>query len=453
MRKIIDPQLHFSRPVVAHPHAAELAAISRLLDALPAITRRVHADLIRRGLGTVVNAQRGREGMTAEQVLRALLVKQMTGFSYEALAFHLADSATYQTFCRLNPAKPAPSKTALKRSCKAITAEALEEINRLLVLNARDRKMERGRKVRTDCTVVLAPIHAPSDSSLLWDCVRVLTRLMESADTILSVAYTDHTRRAKRRALGIQHATSNEKRVPLYRDLLKVTDKTMKAAERASKRIGPTGLSGMLLSSQIDHYLALARRVVDQTQRRVLRGESVPAKEKLVSIFETHTDVIVKDRRETLYGHKVCLTAGASGLVLDLVVLDDNPADVTLARDMIERQTELYGRPPRQACFDGAFASKANLADIKATGVADVAFSKSRFLAVTDMVKSNWVYRRLRNFRAGVEAVVSFLKRCFGMDRCTWRSLKSFKAYSWASTIAANLLLMARHALRLPAPS
>src|SRR5215475_13271658 len=102
----------------------------------------------------------------------------MTGYSYEALAFHLADSATYQTFCRLDPAQKTPSTTTLKTSFKAITPEAFEEINCLLVLSARDSKMELGRKVRTDCTVVLAPIHDPTDSSLLWDCVRVLTRLM-----------------------------------------------------------------------------------------------------------------------------------------------------------------------------------------------------------------------------------------------------------------------------------
>jgi IS5 family transposase len=390
--------------------------------------------------------------MTAEQVLRALLVKQMAGFSYDQLVFHLADSATYQRFCRLDPGRRTPSKTALKRSFKAITAETLEQINRVLVLEARARKMETGHKVRTDCTVVLAPIHDPTDSSLLWDCVRVLTRLMERANELAPVAYTDHTRRAKRRALGIQHASSKEKRLPLYRDLLKVVTKTMKAAKRASERVSATGLPGIVVRMQIDHYLSLTRRVVDQTERRVLHGESVTAREKLVSIFEPHTDVIVKDRRETLYGHKVCLTAGASGLVLDLVVQNGNPADATLAVDMISRQTELYGCPPRQACFDGAFASKANLSAIKAAGVTDVAFSKSRFLGVTEMVKSSWVYRRLRNFRAGVESVISFLKRCLGLDRCTWRSLNSFKAYTWASTIAANLLQMARHALQLTPP-
>jgi IS5 family transposase len=176
-------------------------------------------------------------------------------------------------------------------------------------------------------------------------------------------------------------------------------------------------------------------------------GESVAARDKVVSIFEPHVDVIVKDRRETLYGHKICLAAGVSGLVLDVVVLEGNPADATLAVPMMKRQVQLYGRPPRQAAFDGGFSSKANLEELKTLGIADVAFSKYKGMNLTDMVRSKWVYRKLRNFRAGVEGIISFLKRSFGLDQCTWESLPSFKAYTWAGVLAANLLTLVRHTL------
>jgi IS5 family transposase len=182
----------------------------------------------------------------------------------------------------------------------------------------------------------------------------------------------------------------------------------------------------------------------------VLGGESVPAGEKIVSIFEPHTDIIVKDRRETFYGHKICLTAGASGIVTDVVVEHGNPADSTLAVRMIERQRELYGRAPRQVSFDGGFTSKDNLAAIKQLGVEDVAFSKGRGLAIVDMVKNSWVYRCLRNFRAGVEGIISFLKRSFGLSRCSWSGLASFKAYVWGSVLACNLLIVARHMIAAP---
>ena len=115
---------------------------------------------------------------------------------------------------------------------------------------------------------------------------------------------------------------------------------------------------------------------------------------------------------------------------------------------MVQRQKDIYGRVPRQIGFDGGFASKENLTDIKAQGVKDVSFSKARFLEVKDMVKSTWVYRKLRRFRAGIEAGISFLKRCFGLDRCTWKGLRSFKAYTYAAIVAHNLLILARHDLQ-----
>ena len=179
----------------------------------------------------------------------------------------------------------------------------------------------------------------------------------------------------------------------------------------------------------------------------MLRAESVPANEKIVSLFEPHTDIIVKDRRDTYYGHKVFVTAGASGLILDCAVEAGNPADATMALPMLERQNALYGRPPRQVAMDGGFASKQNLKDAKALGVADVCFQKKRGLKVSDMTRSTWVYKRLRDFRAGIEGLISFLKRAFGLDRCTWRGAESFASYVQASVLTANLLTLARHLL------
>ena len=149
----------------------------------------------------------------------------------------------------------------------------------------------------------------------------------------------------------------------------------------------------------------------------------------IVSIFEPHTDIIIKDRRETFYGHKVCLTSGSSGLVLDLVVERGNPADSTLAQKAIERVRSVLGRAPKQVTFDGGFSSKANVQDIRAMGVEDVVFSKHVGLDITDMAKSSWVFRTLRNFRAGIEAGISFLKRTFRLGRCNWSGFDSFSAY------------------------
>ena len=170
----------------------------------------------------------------------------------------------------------------------------------------------------------------------------------------------------------------------------------------------------------------------------------MPAGEKLVSLFESHADIIVKGSRDAEYGHKLNLTTGRSGMILDLVIEAGNPADSDRLLPMLERHIDLYGRAPRQAAADGGFATRDNLATAKAWGVCDMAFHKKAGLRIEDMTRSNWVYRKLRNFRAGIEAGISCLKRAYGLARCTWRGLDHFKAYVWCSVVAYNLVLFTR---------
>jgi IS5 family transposase len=451
MRKKVHEQRRLVVQGIEHEHAKELETISELLDKHPEVYDLVHADLVAGG----IDPDKGRQGMSAEQVLRILIIKQMNGFSYKELAFHLEDSNTYQRFCRIGMGDQVRTDKTLQRNLKRVTAESLEAANRLLLDSAAEAGIEKGQMVRVDCTVEETNIHEPKDSELLYDVVRVLDRLMEEAKEVgFPIEFVNHTRRAKRRNLSAFNAKNDKQRRKVYRDLLKVTFETLEYATRALpvlKQNHP-GLDAMDISlgdtiaEELKHYRQLGRRVVDQTRRRVLEGEKVPVADKVVSIFEPHTDIIIKDRRETLFGHKLCLTTGKSGLITDCAVLDGNPADSTLAVDAIKRQVDIYGRPPRQASFDGGFASKDNLATIKGElGVKNVVFNKRRGLKVSDMAQSTWLYKKLCRFRAGIEGGISFLKRCFGLDRCLWRGLASFKAYTWASVLSANLLMLARH--------
>lgn len=442
MRQLSQEQLTLSGPVVNHRHAQELEGVDQILRANPGITELALQDLERD-----VRPGEGREGMTAEQVLRAALLKQLNTFTYDELAFHLLDSATYRAFCGWGPLDEAPSKSTLQRNIKTLTEQTWEAINRKVLGYAAEQGIEKGRKVRIDATVTETHIHHPTDSSLLWDAVRVLTRLLTRAHENLGVdRFPSRRRRAKRRAMDVLNAKKPRQRTKAYRDLLKVTRETVGYARTALPQIlASPEVMAVVLAAQIEHAIGLTERVVEQTERRVLHGESVPASEKLVSIFEPHTDVIVKDRRDTYYGHKLTLTGGTSGLILDWVVEDGNPADSTLAVRMLERQREIYGRVPRQAAFDGGFASKDNLRDAKDLGVQDISFSKKRGLDVLDMARSTWVFKRLRNFRAGIEAWISFLKRCLGLDRCVWRDTAGFARYVGSSIVAANLLTLARH--------
>lgn len=451
MRSTVADQLSLVPSHWAHVHSHELREMSRALDANPETLEPVLADLV----GDGVDTQRGRGGMSAETVLRALMIKQMNGFSYEQLAFHLSDSNSYRTFCRLGLADSIPRRSTLQRNIKKVRPQTLLEINRVLVRHAEAVGLEDGSRVRTDCTEVQSNIHTPTDSSLLWDCVRALVRLLERANEYAAVSFSDHSRVAKRRDVAINNAKSNADRRPMYSDLLKVTKKTVGYADGAvatlERTFAPEAFEDPALydlHTALRETLAITERVIDQTQQRVVEGKTVPASDKVVSIVEPHTDIISKGRRETVFGHKVCLTSGGSGLVLDCQVECGNPRDSTLAVGAIERLIDVYGRPPHQACFDGGFSSKANLEAIRELGVTDVAFSKGPGLAISDMVRSSWIYRQLKKFRAGVEGTISFLKRCFGWRRCTWRSFESFQSYVLASVVSANLLVIARHALQ-----
>jgi len=192
-------------------------------------------------------------------------------------------------------------------------------------------------------------------------------------------------------------------------------------------------LTAMALCADLSQTANLALRVIEQTEKRVLQGVSVPSSDKIVSIFEPHTDIIVKDRRDTFFGHKVSLTGGRSNLITDCTIEDGNPADTDLVKKILDRQNEIYSRYPLKVAFDGGFASKENLDIAKGMQIKDVCFAKKRGLHVEDMCRSQWVYKRLRRFRAGIEAGISWIKRCFGFARCTWKGLRSFKSYVWSS--------------------
>jgi IS5 family transposase len=426
----------------AHEIGRELKAMSRWLDEHRELLGMVAGDLRQEGI-----RETGRHGLPAESVLRCALLKQYRQLSYDELAFHLEDSASFRAFARL-PWSWSPKKSVLHNTIGAISATSWEAINRALMSSVRQAKLESGMTVRIDSTVTHALMHQPTDSSLLWDAVRVMVGLLKQATALPgapAIVWRDRRRLAKKRALAIQYSRGTAERAKLYRELIVAARATMAALRDAAQRLATSAsLAVEVWRGRLDHYLPLIERIVAQTERRVLASEAVPAGDKLVSLFEPHADIIVKGGRDVQYGHKLNLTTGRSGLILDVVVETGNPADAERFLPMLERHIALYGTPPRQTTSDGGYASIDNLKRAKALGVRDVAFHKKRGLAIADMVKSRWVYRKLRNFRAGIEANISCAKRAFGLARCTWRGLAHFKAYVWSSVVAYNLTLFAR---------
>jgi len=445
MRQKLHPQLNLVPTVAKTQIAKELEQMSRILDETPELLQVVFDDLVK-----AKRTDTGRKGLTAEQVLRCAVLKQYRQLSYEELAFHLDDSAAFRRFARLEMGKY-PRKSILQENIKTISEQSWEEIHRLLINYAVKHKIEKGRKVRIDSTAIETDIHYPTDSTLLADGIRIITRWL-SAGKALSPApayrYSDHNRVVKKRVMTILNSKKEKVRKTAYQDLIQYAGRVVNYALSAITMLrdyeGLEFLSAQGIATKLERAVDLLGKVIDQTRRRVIQGEKVPASEKVVSFFEEHTDIIVKGQRDTTYGHKIFLTGGASTLILDCLIEQGNPADSDRYQMLLERQQQLLGRMPRQITADGGFASKDNLAFAKANHVKDAVFAKRRGLSVLTMAKSQWVYRRLRNFRAGIEAGISVLKRAFGLDRCTWSGWAGFKQYVWSSVVSYNLLAMAR---------
>jgi IS5 family transposase len=254
-----------------------------------------------------------------------------------------------------------------------------------------------------------------------------------------------------KRVLTILNARKDTTRKASYRALLIYARRVVGYAVPAAVKI--TSFHGnnhhdyfraMNVAEMLERAIGILRRVIDQTDRRVFKGEKVPASEKVVSFFEDQTNIIVKGRRDTQYGHKVFLSGGASMMIFDCMIERGNPADSDRYRSMLDRHADCLGHMPRQVAADGGFASRDNLSDDKENQVKDAVFAKKHGLTVMETAKSAWGYKMLHNFRAGMEARISTLKRAFGLDRCTWSGWEGFQRSVWSSIASCNLLAMDR---------
>jgi transposase, IS5 family len=454
MRRTIPKQRRLFTPLVEDALSDELVEIDELIRLRPEWERWILQDLTNRKEG---RAKRGREGMGPDLVLRLQFLKHRLDVSLRKLSQIVNNSVGFREFLGLGVEDRAPKRSTMQDNLAKVRPETWGKILKSLVQSQELREFESGDKQRVDATVVKTNIHPPSDSSLLWDGVRTLTRTMSQARAFFAeVDFEDRSKQAKKLKAKIYWARRKEQRRPAYEALLNEVRFIDAQAERViaaleTVRVGSVqdGALRDVLASELRRYRGLTARVIDQTERRVLRGEKVPADEKLYSIFEPETDMIVKTKNQPPeFGHKVTFTMGVH-FVLDCVVERGNPADVTLAVRQVERQVELRGRAPGQVAFDGGYASAANLEKIKALGTKRCAFSKGRGLTPVDMAGSRRTFGRLRNFRAGIEGKISWLKRDFGLGRCTWRSWPRFSSYVWSACFAANLSKLAR--LRLSA--
>jgi IS5 family transposase len=445
MRDVRAPQLGLD----FNPMDPELEEKFEVMGKILKNTRR-ELDLVLADLTDADNLATGRTGMSADQVLRMILVKQMYAYSYEQLHARVSDSICLRRFCGYEFAR-VPKPQTLQENIAKLSPETLEAIHKALVRYAKKEGIDSGTKVRIDTLAVETNIHHPTDSSLIEDGVRVLTRMLRSARRVFPearIAFHDRTRVVKKRTFAVVNAKRTEDRVRLYRELVQYAEEVLGYAREGTRKL--KGLGGTedvreaarAAAGDIKQMADLLARVIDQTQRRVFKGESVPADEKVVSLFEFHTDIIEKGGRETVFGHKVCVSVGKGNLVLDAIVERGNPADTEFFPEALDRHRHFYGRAPETVAADGGFASQYNARYAKAQGAEHVSFTKRVGRTLRDLLPDRAMRRLLYRFRAGVEGIVSALKRGVGLGRCPWRGWESFEAYVWSSLAAHNLKML-----------
>jgi IS5 family transposase len=354
---------------------AILDQMDRLLEN-DTLFQAVKADLACRYPNTLT---RGRPSTPVEVILRLLVVKHLHHWSYEETETYVADSITLRQFCRIY-LEPVPDDTTLIRAADQIRPETLHQLLDHVAALAQRLHVTRGRKLRTDGTVVESNIHHPTDSSLLLDGIRVLGRTVARAKPMLQTVggavaqgaqqlCRNSLRRARKLAREIKEAARkgtgelNERCQRAYRQLVDVAQSVVQRAQEVQRRLAAVGgAAAQRLTSTLERMGPLVEQVLDQTVRRVFQGESVPAAEKIVSLCEPHADVICrgKEHRPTEFGHKIWLDEVDGGLISNYRVLAGNPNDEKQWAPSLARHQELFGHPPRQASADRGVYSPAN---------------------------------------------------------------------------------------------
>ncbi len=441
----------------------ELQAISDFLDDQKDITEYIRCDLVR-GLK---NPGSGRSGLTARQILRSLVLMRIKNWDYRELRERIADGLTLRQFTDFYCA-PVPKHDAFQRGVVRLQPQTLVTVNDLLIRVAVKLGLEDGTKLRVDTTVVQTNIHHPTDSTLLWDVVRVVTRLVRRLAKALGLrkiaGFCNRTRSAHRRMYEIQRMTTKQRGQWLtgtYRKLIGIAEEVLGGAraalEKTAKMRGKDLLDNLAiehLREEIGHYCELGHRVVDQARRRVLNGEPVPNGDKIYSIFEPHTDLIKrgKVRLPVEFGHKVFLAESAQGLITQYEVLKGNPVDEIHVAPSLERHKQTFGRAPQLYSSDRGFFSEPNLALCKQARVklACIPQRGGRKTPQREAYEHCAAFKEGQRFRAGIEGRISVLFRGRGMKRCLAEGRERFELLIGAAVLANNLMRIAEILMTRP---
>jgi len=417
----------------------------------------IWADLAKRYPKT---KETGRNSTPVEVVLRMLVVKRLYGYSYEETERVVRDSLSLRAFCRVY-LQDVPDDTTLLRWANLIQPKTLETFNQRVVQLAVERKVTQGRKLRTDGTVVEANIRPPSDSRLLSDSVRVLARTIVRGQTVLRTAgqkiqsgFEDGTQQAKQLARQIGETLRSKKETAqnagkqAYQKLLHLTEVTLAWAEQTQKQLKQRAEQrAKRLAETLAHFVPLVQQVIQQATRRIVQGEQVPASEKIVSLFEEHTDIIRrgKESRPVEYGHKVWLNEVEGGLVSHYRILEGNPSDEQQWKPSLKAHLKTFHQPPHQASGDRGLFSEPNEQLAHELGVKQVILPKRGYRSKARLKHEHkaWFVKG-RHWHAGIEGRISVLKRAHNFDHCLAHGRIGFHCWVGWGILAGNLAVLGR---------
>jgi len=436
--------------------SSELKKIDEYLED-EKLYRMIRADLSKRYPKT---KETGRNSTPMEVVLRMLVVKRLYRYSYEETERNVRDSLSLRAFCRVY-LNDVPDDTTLIRWANLIQPKTLEKFNQRILQLAVERKITKGYRLRTDGTVVETNIRPPSDSRLLADSVRVLARTILRGQTVLRTAgqkiqsgFEDGTQLAKQLARQIGERLRSQKESAqnagkqAYQELLHLTEQTSAWAEQTQKQLKKRAEQrAQRLAETLAHFVPLAQQVIQQATRRILQNEQVPASEKIVSLFEEHTDIIRrgKESHPVEYGHKVWLNEVEGGLVSHYRILDGNPSDEQQWKPSLKAHLKTFHQPPHQASGDRGLFSEANAQLAHDLGVKKVILPQPGHRSKTRLRHEHqaW-FLKGRHWHAGVEGRISVLKRAHNLGRCLAHGLTGFHSWVGWAVIAGNLAVLGR---------
>jgi IS5 family transposase len=422
----------------------ELGLIDTIIEQHPHLIALLAEDITRGQKSSVFGRK---DTPSVEQIVRGAIYKELKGIDYRDLEFHQTDSRICALFIKIDELRPY-SFQMYQNYISKIKPDSLQkvlfELNKLAI----EEGIEDLQSIRQDSTVVESNIHYPTNNSLLWDCIKEAYRLLgHLKEEIDGLTYMDYSVQAKKTYFKINN-TKGDKRKDMFLKQFALFMKTINQVSNVIKKNPISNIKTDALITDLGYHIGVMELVYDMAYIKEIKGEKVPNEEKIYSIYEYHTDIILKGSREALFGHKVDLVSGRSNLVLYCKVLCGNPNDSTQFTPALDSIIDTYGVVPRDCATDGGYASLANQADAIRKGVVNIVFNKI-VGSLQNVTSSKNMETRLKKWRSGAEAVISNIKRGFNLVRCAWKGWEHFIAKVLWSVIAYNIRVMTAHVVRL----